>query len=956
MKLIYLCLFVLSTLTAFSQEEKPTFNWAIEADCVYVTPALRDIAIITDLFPNEDKEHVYSNKMRRHKFTNENALPQGNDPIWQDEQGVLNSRAPIENWEGISNVASPPDPSGAAGPNHYVQMVNSKIEIFDKQGNSLYGPNALSSIITSNNGDPIVMYDRFVDRWFVSGFGTNYALSIAISNTNDPTGSYTVWNYSPTGLPDYPKYGIWHDGYYITANTSGPDCYVLDRTAMLAGDPNAQMISMTIPSLSTGSGTQTGGFHSVLPAYADFQMPASTEKLNLFYFQDDAWNGINQDEIKVWEVTVDWANVANSTILQTQTIATTPFDSQFNVNWNDIEQPGTNSKLDGVPGAFMYRAQYTTWPNHKTVMLNHTVDVSANNHAGIRWYELRKINGIWSIEQESTYSPDSQSRWLGSISMDNQGNIGMAYSVAGSNTYASIMYTGRYATDPLNMMTIAEDTIILGGGIQTSTNRYGDYAHMCVDPDDDQTFWYTGEYISASGRTTRIASFKLASSYPDDVGITALVTPIDGSLTATETIEVTINNFGLNAQNNFDLSYQIDNGTIVTETFSAGPLTPGTPLNFVFNQTADLSILGPHDIKLYTSLSTDGNNPNDTLTTVVTHLYPFDVGVSIVNNPSSDNNLSMETISVTLENFGSSSAAGFDLAYTINNGTPIIETYAGTILPGTTASYDFTTQGNFLNFGSYEIIAYSLLTTDADNTNDSSSTSIENTNCMPLSNCSFGDGITNFQLGSINSPSGCTSGGYSDYTSISTDLLVGYTHDLTVASGFSPQYVSLWIDYNDNYFFEANEQVVSGFQCNNLGTTNFTIPSNSPLGSHLIRAKSSDQSADVTDPCSDMGYGETQDYSVNLTSDLSISKNENTNQLLVKSIGNNNFSITANEFGDSNGILKIHNSLGQLVFEQTVNASNYNEILIDLSSLPKGAYLVHLKNDSNSEVIKLVCY
>ena len=150
---------------------------------------------------DEEKEHVYSNNMRRNKFTNANALPQGNDPQWQNEMGNLQNRGPIANWEGVNNgLGFPPDPSGAAGPNHYVQMVNSRIQIFDKQGNTLYGPNALSSILSSNNGDPIVMYDKYADRWFLSGFGQGNSLSFAMSNTADPTGTYTVWNYSLSSL------------------------------------------------------------------------------------------------------------------------------------------------------------------------------------------------------------------------------------------------------------------------------------------------------------------------------------------------------------------------------------------------------------------------------------------------------------------------------------------------------------------------------------------------------------------------------------------------------------------------------------------------------------------------------------------------------------------------------------------------------------------------------------
>ena len=320
-------------------------------------------------------------------------------------------------------------------------------------------------------------------------------LAVAISTTPDPLGSYYLYTFDLATFPDYPKYGLWHDGYYVTSNTGGADCYIFERDKMLVGDMTASMIAMTIPSLVTGAGTETGGFHSVLPAHADFVLPPEDKKLNLFYFEDDAWAGDSDDAIIVWEVTTNWDDPGSSDIELTQTINTTPFDSQFNVFWNDIEQPGTSQRLDAVPGAFMYRAQYTEWGTHNTVMLNHTVDVDETNHAGIRWYELREIDGTWEIHQESTYAPDDDSRWMGSISMDYQGNIGLAFAISGSSTYPSIKYTGRYATDDLNEMTIEEEFAVEGTSVQTGINRFGDYAHMCVDPTDDATFWYTGEYI-----------------------------------------------------------------------------------------------------------------------------------------------------------------------------------------------------------------------------------------------------------------------------------------------------------------------------------------------------------------------------------------------------------------------------------------------------------------------------
>ena len=515
-----------------SLDTNSTFLFTEQCVSMTITPALIDLPEIA-AYGGDEKEHEIKNNLRRQEYTNADAFPHGDDPLWQKTNGKLKGKAPIQNWEGNGNGAYPPDPSGAVGPDHYVQMINSEYIVYDKTGTILAGPNSLASLIGSDAGDPIVLYDRFADRWLLSGFGVGNQLAVAISTTPDPLGTYYLYTYNLGSFPDYPKYGLWHDGYYVTSNTTGADCFVFERDKMLVGDMTASMIAMSIPSLTTGAGTETGAFHSVMPAHADFEMPPSTKKLNLFYFQDDAWTGISDDAIKIWEVTVDWDVPGDSDIDLIQTVNTTPFDSQFNISWDDIEQPGTTARLDGVPGAFMYRAQYTEWDTHNTILLNHTVDVDATNHAGIRWYELRETSGTWGIHQEGTYAPDDQSRWMASLSMDNRGNIGMAYAISGSTIYPSIRYTGRYATDPLGEMTIEEVTAIDGTTTQVTSNRFGDYAHMTVDPTDNSTFWYTGEYLNG-GKKTRIFSFKLAEDLEVDFNADMLIAPASTTISFTD--------------------------------------------------------------------------------------------------------------------------------------------------------------------------------------------------------------------------------------------------------------------------------------------------------------------------------------------------------------------------------------------------------------------------------------
>jgi hypothetical protein len=147
------------------------------------------------------------------------------------------------------------------------------------------------------------------------------------------------------------------------------------------------------------------------------------------------------------------------------------------------------------------------------MVTNHTVNVSG--HAGVRWYELRNTGSGWSIYQQGTYSPDAEHRWMGSVALNGAGDIGLEYTASSSNIYPQIRYTGRFKDDPLGTMTIAEGTIVAGGGAQTSPSRWGDYSMMSVDPVDDMTFWATNEYYQQDGSydwNTRIAAISLGGA------------------------------------------------------------------------------------------------------------------------------------------------------------------------------------------------------------------------------------------------------------------------------------------------------------------------------------------------------------------------------------------------------------------------------------------------------------
>ncbi len=954
MKRILLSAFTaLAVLSISAQQNEEKFGPVEVVQChtFKITPKLSDLVPTTSEFDESEMVYTVPNKLRRYMHVNPPNLPGGVDPVLQKQGASHWARTPLQNWDGTDFTAFPPDPSGAAGPNHYVHMVNSKFTIYDKTGTVVQPAMNLGTLLGGgNDGDPIVMYDSDADRWFLSQFKqSNNSLQIAISQTPDPTGAYYSYEFSLNSFPDYPKYSIWSNAYFVSANKSAPQLYAMDRDKMLAGDPTATIQGFNVPSLTTN------GFFSIIPSHATAALPNTSTPGYVFYFQDDGW-GVPNDHIKIWEVDLDWVNTANSTISTPEQLAVSPFDSEFTTAWDDIEQPGTSDRLDGIPTAFMYMTQYREFSGYASIVLNHTVDVDGTDHAGIRWYELRKVGtNPWTIHQEGTFAPDAESRWLGSICMDYQGNIGLAYSVSGPTVYPSIRYTGRYAADPLGQMTIAEQDIVVGDGIQTGPNRWGDYAHMTIDPVDDATFWYTGEYIATgNNRKSRIASFKLASDEDDDIGVVSIDDPNDGALSTTEAVTVTIYNFGLNDQSNFPVSFQVDGGTPVTETYT-GTILSGTSAQYTFTGTANLGTPGNYEIKAYSGLSADTYNPNDTTMKNVKHLFADDVGISVITSPDGSGTYTgTETVTVTIENYGTTTQTSIPVAYQVNGGTVVSETYTGSIASGATDTYSFATTTDMSTLGTYDFVVYTDLSGDSDTSNDTLERTFEHEICQPQADCSFGTGFESFQLGSINNASSsCSPSGYGDFTSMTTNLEQSATYDLIVQSGiaFGSTVASVWIDFNDNFAFEASERLITDEAFSTTATTlTLAIPSTAQLGEHLLRARSVTDlsSASITDPCVDVAYGETEDYKVEIISFTGVEENDV--NMTVAEVERNQFKITL-EGVNEGAHIEVHNSIGQMVYNNTFN--NTTEFL-NLSGEANGYYLIKVYDDSFSKIERVV--
>jgi len=434
------------------------------------------------------------------------------------------------NFEGIpATGVLPPDTNGDVGPNHYIQMVNSAFSIYDKSGNLLAGPTLINALWggfggpceTLNNGDPIVRYDHLADRWLLSQFALpggdqGFFECIAISRTSDPVaGGWFLYafptNDGATGnpvFPDYPKIGVWPDGYYMGTQRGFPngglDVWAFERDQMLVGAP-AALVQFSIPAPSL----------FLMPSDLDGPPPPAGTP-NFFLRQVDGERFGGNDRLEAFAFSVNWANPATSTFVQISSLATDPFDSVLcsaTLLGACIPQPGVSQRLETLTVWPMWPLQFRNFGTHEGMVINHTVDANGNDLAGIRWYELRRTaGGAWSIFQQGTYAPDREHRWMGSIALDGDGNIGLGYSVSSGDVFPSIRRTGRLASDPPGTMTQTEATIIDGSGAQThSSSRYGNYSTMSVDPGDDCTFWYTTQYYettSTAGWQTRIASFR----------------------------------------------------------------------------------------------------------------------------------------------------------------------------------------------------------------------------------------------------------------------------------------------------------------------------------------------------------------------------------------------------------------------------------------------------------------
>lgn len=482
------------------------------------------------------------------------------DPVVQHQKGVGNLTTPLANFDGIclpggqpcvdasSCGCLPPDTNGAVGATQYVQTVNSDFAVYSKTGTVLRHATPIdelwsgtsSECAVHNDGDPVVLWDQWANRWVITQFvaqpaaGESYAECVAVSTSNDATGTYHLYEFDwgPDMFLDYPHFGVWPDGYYMSANefpagqetSAGAAAIVFERNAMLSGGP-ARYVWFD------ESAANPTGFQYIgqLPSAADGSRQPPAGAPNVFAEVDDP-SGIPPTsandpgfDMRLWNFHVDWSNPAQSTFgvngQPNAVLPVAPFvRPQCVYGYGDCAlQKGGPQGLDALGDRLMFRLAYRNFGDHQSLVLNHSVKV--DTRLGIRWYEVRDPAGSPSIYQQGTYAPDDAvtnplSRWMGSIAMDKKGDIGLGFSASGVADYPGLRYTGRASTDPQGEMTQAEQSIFTGTGPQTEVEgRWGDYSALTVDPVDQCTFWYTNEYLETDLAVigtwaTRVGSFK----------------------------------------------------------------------------------------------------------------------------------------------------------------------------------------------------------------------------------------------------------------------------------------------------------------------------------------------------------------------------------------------------------------------------------------------------------------
>ncbi|WP_396597832.1 GEVED domain-containing protein [Dokdonia sp. R86516] len=807
----------------------------------------------------------------------------GNDPLVNaqrsQEVSMTQTRSPLTTFVADVSSFTPSDPTGAAGPNHYIAAWNVGFKIFNKDGTDATPEMDLSTLFPGNStGDPIVFFDANVDngagiprgRYVITEFrnggapggnGFDVAISAGPDPVNDPWYIYEA-QFNAGAFPDYTKFSVFGESYVVTANINSTteQVFLLERNKML-NDEAAQFVAFGLPGIERNGFYSPQGFHTT----GDESAPAGTP-VPVVYLQDDAWGGVDDDHLKVWEATIDWADAANASIELAQEITTADFVSVFDGgSFSNIPQGGGGPDVDALQATMMNQVQYRRFPTYNTVVMNFVVDVlDPGEKAGIRWYELRQDGDgqPWSIYQEGTYvTPGKRNAYQGSMAMDSQGNIALGYISSSDEDRIAMNYTGRFDGDPLGVMTVYEQELFRSTAASPS-DRFADYVHLTLDP-ENESFWFITEQFDPTRRDV-VANFTLDAAQPDDLSVFSIVTPVgEGEYTGDEDIIVTIRNYGSNAITNPTVQYTVNGGAAVVETFT-GTIEPGLSAEFTFAQGADLSEPGNYTLDVSTLLSNDSNVDNDSLVCVATNT----VGLA----------------------------------------------------------------------------------------------------CQPDGDCEgFGDGVTTITLANQNAlVTNCTSTGYSDDSGIEFAFDSPESLSGILQVGFTDSAFAIWIDINDDATFSEDELVSSGQVPTadtdfafSIDVTSFDM-AQLTAGPLTMRVRGEDESGagDVNNPCEDLQYGRTNDYTATFTPEVLAVENNVflETSLNITSTDNKYFAINVNTPFEGRAAISVFNTLGQRLAHNNLdkkgNGYTYD---LDMSYVAAGVYIVQFTDiDGGSKLVEKI--
>ena len=608
---------------------------------------------------------------------------------------VLSAPTPTGvSWDGVGvglagfvPSSNPPDTNGRVGAKQYVQWNNTSFAVFNKTtGALLYGPAAGNTLFqplggdcaTHNDGDPVVSFDILAGRWVISQFviGGSPDFShqcIAVSQTEDATGAYYLYDFvtDPVNGVDYPKTGVWPDGYYMSGHVFNASftaylagrVFVFEREQMLKGLPARQLQA----DLKKYSNKPQFGF---LPSDLDsLTPPPAGEAAFVIGPHPTSTNRLASTRVAVTWGGAPRIGLTESLIAESWGMPPCVNDTDAQDHRDCVPQPAPATPaddLDNLDFRLMYRLAYRNFggsPAQESLVGNITVNGgnSKPKHGAIRWYEFRNAGGSATtptVFQASTYDPDTAYRWMGSIAMDKDHNIALGYSKSSLSVIPSIFITGRLRTDPLNTLG-AETPVQAGIGVQTAGagNRWGDYSAMTVDPVDQCTFYYTNEYLQTNGAfnwSTRIASYR----FPSCTSAAAWGT-LTGTITSSPTgaplsgVVVTLSNGYAGATNSSGVySFLVPPGTYTATAAdadrnctSASPPSPTVMITSGGTTTQDFSMVGTSNLQENSITIDDSTSGN---------------GNGVINSNECVN------LDIALKNNGCANATGISATLTTN--------------------------------------------------------------------------------------------------------------------------------------------------------------------------------------------------------------------------------------------------------------------------------------------------